>query len=69
MFQGTCVLPEFDVNDLRHKVEETYDKSVAGILPLSNEMLRLGSEGVFCLRYADHPLTEELTNIVKEIKA
>jgi hypothetical protein len=39
------VLPELDFNALRQKVEETYQKTVAGILPLSNDMLRLAKRG------------------------
>ena len=62
------VISEFNVPQLKKKVEQTYDKPVAGILPLSNEMLRLGSEGLFCLRYPDHPLSGELKKVVKEIK-
>lgn len=61
------VLPEFDFVPLRKKVEETYNKTVAGILPLSNEMLRLGSQGLFCLRYPDNELTGEIKKIASHI--
>jgi MinD-like ATPase involved in chromosome partitioning or flagellar assembly len=61
-------LPEFDLNALRQKVEETYQKKVAGVLPLSNEMMRLGSQGLFCLRYPEHELTAEINKIVAHIK-
>lgn len=63
------VLPEFDLNALRQKVEETYQKTVAGILPLSNDMMRLESQGVFCLRYPDHHLTTEFNKIISHIQA
>lgn len=62
-------LPEFDFVALRKKVEETYNKTVAGILPLSNEMLRLGSQGLFCLRYPELDLTAEVKKIVSHIQA
>ncbi len=62
------VLPEFDLNALRKKVEETYQKTVAGILPLSNEMMRLESQGIFCLRYPEHQLTKEFNKIISHIK-
>jgi MinD-like ATPase involved in chromosome partitioning or flagellar assembly len=61
------VLPELDFNALQQKVEETYQKTVAGILPLSNDMLRLGSQGLFCLRHPEHELTAELKKIVSHI--
>lgn len=62
------VLPDFDFHALRQKVEETYNKTVAAILPLSNEMMRLGSQGLFCLRYPEHDLTAEINKIVAKIK-
>ena len=62
-------LPELDFNTLRQKVAETYQKPVAGVLPLSNEMLRLGSQGLFCLHHPDHELTAELKQIVSHISA
>lgn len=60
-------LPEFDFTLLKEKVKETYQLPVAGVLPLSTEMLRLGSQGLFCLRHPDHPLTQELQKIVRHI--
>jgi len=61
-------LPELDFNALRRQVEETYQKTVAGVLPLSHEMLRLGSEGIFCLLHPEHELTAELNKIVSHMK-
>lgn len=57
-------LPDFDFAILKDKVQETYQLPVAGVMPLSTEMLRLGSQGLFCLRHPDHPLTQELQRIV-----
>lgn len=50
-------LPAFDFADLRKQVETTYNLSVAGILPLSEEMVQLGSKGIFCLHYSEHPIS------------
>lgn len=47
----------FDFADLRKQVETTYNVSVAGILSLSEEMVQLGSKGIFCLRYSEHPIS------------
>jgi septum site-determining protein MinD len=60
-------LPEFNFQALSEKVEETYEKPVAGILPLSTEMLRLGSKDLFCLQYPEHELTHEYKKIVSHI--
>ncbi|MGK7932247.1 MAG: MinD/ParA family protein [Microcystaceae cyanobacterium] len=60
-------LTEFDFAVLKEKVQDTYQLPVAGVLPLSTEMLRLGSQGLFCLRHQDHPFTQELQKIVRHI--
>ncbi|WP_013324565.1 MinD/ParA family ATP-binding protein [Gloeothece verrucosa] len=60
-------LPEFDSSILKDKVYETYQLPVAGILPLSTEMLRLGSQGLFCLYNPDHKLTQQLRRIANHL--
>ncbi len=60
-------LTEFNFDMIREKVKQTYQLPVAGVLPLSTEMLRLGSQGLFCLRHQDHPFTQELQKIVRHI--
>ena len=62
-------LPDIDFGVLKDKVHETYQLPVAGILPLSTEMLRLGSQGLFCLQHPDHPLTKEVQRIVSHIQS
>jgi MinD-like ATPase involved in chromosome partitioning or flagellar assembly len=57
------VLPEFDTEALRQKVAEIYGQPVAGILPLSTDMLRLGSQGLFCLEHPASALTAEFGKI------
>ena len=47
----------FDFADLRKQVETTYNVSVAGILLVSEEMVQLGSKGIFWLRYSEHPIS------------
>ena len=61
-------LPDIDFGVLKDKVHETYQLPVAGVLPLSTEMLRLGSQGLFCLQHSDHPLTKEVQCIVSHIQ-
>ncbi len=56
-----------DFGDLKTKVTETYQIPVAGIMPLSTDMLRLGSQGLFCLQNPDHILTEVYRSIVSHI--
>lgn len=55
----------FDV--LKQRVEETYGASVAGIFPLSEDVVQLASEGVFCVKYPDHPVSDEFKKVAKHI--
>ncbi len=63
------VLSSFDPEAVRKQVEDTYGASVAGVLPLSEDMVGLGSSDIFCLRYPDHPLSQRLREIASKIMA
>ena len=62
-------LPQLDFANLREQVESTYNAEVAGVMPLSTEMLELGSAGVFSLLYPHHPWTNELQKIAQKVMA
>src|SRR5512133_159475 len=47
----------FDLVDVKERVETTYECEVAAVLPHSDELMTLASEGIFALRYPDHPIT------------
>jgi septum site-determining protein MinD len=49
--------PTFDPDAVRRKVEDAYGCRVAAVLPHSDEMMNLASEGIFVVRYPDHPMT------------
>ena len=57
------VLPDFDFEDVKHQVESTYQAPVAGLLPLSLEMVRLASGGIFSLMNPGHPISKEIAKI------
>lgn len=46
-----------DLAQLKEKVERAYHHPVAAIIPHSEEMMLLGSMGVFVVRYPDHAIT------------
>ncbi|MGF1525047.1 MAG: MinD/ParA family protein [Leptolyngbyaceae cyanobacterium] len=50
-------LSSFDFAALKSDVQNTYGAPVAAILPLTEEMIQLGSSDIFCLRFPDHPLS------------
>ncbi|RCJ26658.1 CDP-3,6-dideoxy-D-glycero-L-glycero-4-hexulose-4-reductase [Nostoc sp. ATCC 43529] len=60
-------LPTLNFTDLKQQVEKIYNVSVAGILPLSEDMVQLASKGVFCLRYSAHPITRTIKEITEQI--
>lgn len=47
----------FDFEDVKERVETTYECEVAAVLPHSEELMILSSGGVFALRYPNHPVT------------
>ncbi len=51
-------LSSFDFDALKAEVEGTYNAPVAAILPLTEEMIQLGSSDIFCLRFPEHPLSQ-----------
>ncbi|MBD2346993.1 MinD/ParA family ATP-binding protein [Anabaena subtropica] len=55
-----------DFSSLQRKVERTYNVPVAGIFPLSEDMAQLGSSGIFCLQYPEHPLTQMLQQVAEK---
>lgn len=60
-------LPAFNFDALQKQVESTYNTSVAGILPLSEEMVHLASSGIFCLRYPEHPFSQTVKEIAGQV--
>ncbi len=60
-------LPSLDFDALRQQVEKIYNTPVAGILPVSEDMIQLASSDLFCLRYSNHPLSQEMEKVAKQI--
>lgn len=46
-----------ELEAIKVKVEHTYGCEVAAVLPHSDELMDLASEGIFVLHYPDHPVT------------
>lgn len=57
------MLSLMDRDSLKQQVEATYEAPVVGMFTHSDEMLQLASEGVFCLRYPDHPFSAEVRRV------
>ncbi len=61
------VLPSLDFDALRNQVEKIYNTPVAGILPVSDEIMQMASSDLFCLRYPNHPLSQEMGKVAQQI--
>lgn len=61
------VLPAYDFDALRKNVETTYHAKVAGVLPNSDDVMQLASSDIFCLRYPNHPFSQTLVSIAKQL--
>jgi len=55
----------FDFDDVKKKVENSYNAEVAAVLPHSDEMMVLASEGIFVTRYPDHAITTSLKRVAE----
>lgn len=60
-------LPEYDFEKMRQQVTQTYNLPVLGILPDSADMLRLASQGIFTIKYKNHPITEVMQKMAQQI--
>lgn len=61
------VLPKLDFVSLRNQVEITYTAPVAAILPASEEMMELGSAGLFSVASPNHPYSQGVREIAAHI--
>ncbi|MFN8371473.1 MAG: MinD/ParA family protein [Anaerolineae bacterium] len=57
----------FSAADIRARVEEAYHSEVIAVLPHSDEMMTLAGEGVFAVRYPQHPITQTLRALAERI--
>ncbi len=61
------VLKDVDYEDFRKQLERTYETPVVGIFPVSTEMLRLGSNGIFCQEHPTHLWSTTLFKLADEL--
>ncbi|WP_445632797.1 Cobyrinic acid a,c-diamide synthase [Nostoc sp. DSM 114161] len=61
------VLPAFDFDSLQKQIETLYNTPVAGIVPLSEEIVQLASSDIFCLRHCDRPFSQTVKKIAAHI--
>jgi MinD-like ATPase involved in chromosome partitioning or flagellar assembly len=59
----------FDFDNVKARVEKTYNCTVAAVLPHSDEMMALASAGIFTLRYPEHQISRLYHNVAAQLMA
>jgi MinD-like ATPase involved in chromosome partitioning or flagellar assembly len=60
-------LKEYNFDKIRQQVAKTYDIPVIGVLAESRDVIKLGSNGIFSLKYENHPITETIKSMAMTI--
>ncbi len=60
-------LSKYDPNQVRTQVETFYNATVAGVLPLSEDMVDMGSADLFTLCYPEHTWSKNLREVAQAI--
>ncbi len=60
-------LTRYDFNQVKQTVEESYGVTVAGVLPLTEDMVDMGSADLFSLCRPDHPWSRGLQDVFNRI--
>jgi MinD-like ATPase involved in chromosome partitioning or flagellar assembly len=59
--------PSIAPDAVAERVTEAYDCRVAAVMPHSDELMTLASEGLFSVRYPDHPVTEQYRTLATRL--
>lgn len=59
--------PEFDAALLASRIAETYAADVGATIPMSDDILRLGSGGLFALADPAHPFSTQIRRLVTAV--
>ena len=57
----------FDEDEMMQQVEQTYDAEVAAVIPHSDELMALGSKGVFVLQYPNNEVATKLQYVADRL--
>ena len=58
----------FDLDALKKRVADTYKATVAAVIPHSDDLMTLGSSGVFSLQNPEHEVTQKYKQIIAMMK-
>jgi MinD-like ATPase involved in chromosome partitioning or flagellar assembly len=60
-------LTKLDFDYLKAQMEEAYESTVVGVMPLSEDLVELGSADIFSLYLPDHPWSKTIAQVAKVI--
>lgn len=61
-------VPEaFELDEVKQKVEDSYNCPVAAVIPHSDEMMILGSSGVFIQKYPDYEVSQTIVTLAQRL--
>jgi MinD-like ATPase involved in chromosome partitioning or flagellar assembly len=63
------VPPSFDLEALKNRIEATYRTPVAAVIPHSDELMTLGSSGIFSLQLPDNQVSKKYQEVAKLIRS
>ncbi len=62
-------LTRYDFDQVREQIESYYQQPVAAVLPLSEDLVDLGSSDIFALRFPEHPWSQGVRQVADAILA
>jgi len=61
------LLDRYDPQEVKTQISERFNVPVLGVFPVSENMIDLGSKGIFSLEYPDDPYTHEVKKVAAAI--
>lgn len=58
-------LSEYNFEQLKSEFEKTYNIKLVGALPKSSNIIRLATNGIFCLKNRNHPITNIIFKVTE----
>ncbi len=60
-------LSKYDFNQIRETVSATYEAEVAGVMPLTEDMVDNASSDIFSLRFPEHPWSRAIRAVAENV--
>lgn len=63
------LLSKYDPAEVKEQIAQRFQVPVLAVFPVSEEMIDLGSKGLFTLKYPQHPYTLEMQHVAANVMA